>query len=161
MFVSWLLSFPYNKIWSKILVLSLILRSSISLMSLRRVILSTWNKWQRSKKWIVVSGSNLHSHRGLRNHGNYSWICAHSSDLNPIGASLIVAIQWDYRFQMYRLVSVQWNSTKHFQRQYMTSSSFHSVMTFGKKEFLKYSVLHIKDGTCVISSIIKMINWWN
>ena len=39
------------------------------------------------------------------------------------------------------------------------SSLLHSVMTFGKKEFLKYSVLHIKDGT-FISSIIKTINWW-
>ena len=39
---------------------------STSLMSLRRVVLSTWNKWQRSKKWDVISGSNLLSHRGLR-----------------------------------------------------------------------------------------------
>ena len=39
--------------------------SSTSLMSLRRVVLSTWNKWQRRKKWYAVSGSNSHSQRGL------------------------------------------------------------------------------------------------
>ena len=32
----------------------------------------------------------------------------------------------------------------------LMSSLFHSVMTFGKKEFLKYSVLHLKDGTFVL-----------
>ena len=42
------------------------MRLSISLMSLRRVAPSTWNRWERSEKWDVVSGFNLHSHRGLR-----------------------------------------------------------------------------------------------
>ena len=32
----------------------------------------------------------------------------------------------------------------------LMSSLFHSVMTFGKKEFLKYSVLLLKDGTFVL-----------
>ena len=32
----------------------------------------------------------------------------------------------------------------------LMSSLFHSVMTFGKKEFLKYSVLHLKDGIFVL-----------
>ena len=32
----------------------------------------------------------------------------------------------------------------------LMSSLFHSVKTFGKKEFLKYSVLQLKDGTFVL-----------
>ena len=32
----------------------------------------------------------------------------------------------------------------------LMSSLFHSVMTFGKKEFLKYSVLQLKDGTLLL-----------
>ena len=32
----------------------------------------------------------------------------------------------------------------------LMSSLFHSVMTFGKKEFLKYSVLQLKGGTLLL-----------
>ena len=32
----------------------------------------------------------------------------------------------------------------------LMSSLFHSVMTFGKEEFLKYFVLHLKDGTFLL-----------
>ena len=32
----------------------------------------------------------------------------------------------------------------------LISSLFHSVMTFGKKEFLKYSVLQLKGGTLLL-----------
>ena len=62
---------------------------SISLMPLRRVILSTWTKWQCSKKWDVVFGSNLHSHRELKksrklrlNLCSFKWLKPNSSLVN-------------------------------------------------------------------------------
>ena len=37
----------------------------------------------------------------------------------------------------------------------LMSSLFHSVMTFGKKEFLKYSLLLLKDGTFVLFLVLE------
>ena len=51
----------YLFLWSDILF------SSISLISLRRVLHSVWNKWhRRNQRDVVVSGSKLHALRGLR-----------------------------------------------------------------------------------------------
>ena len=37
----------------------------------------------------------------------------------------------------------------------LMSSFFHSVMAFGKKGFLKYSTLQLKDGTFVLVLVKK------
>ena len=158
LFVSWLsLSFPYNKIWSKILVLSLIMRSSISLMSLRRTVLSTWNKWQHSKKWDVVSGSDLHSHRELRksrklclNLCSFKWLKPNRSLVNSCNPMGLWIPNVSTCFGRMKLDKAFLKAVYDVMLLILMSSLFHSVMTFGKEEFLKYFVLHLKDGTFLL-----------
>ena len=140
-----------------ILILSLIMRSSISLMSLRRVVLSTWNKWQRSKKWDVVSGSNLHSHRGLRKSRKLSlnlclfkWLKPNRSLVNSCNPMGLWIPNVSTCFGRMKLDKAFLKAVYDVMLLILMSSLLHSVMTLGKKEFLKYSVLHLKDGIFVL-----------
>ena len=133
------------------------MRSSIFLMSLRRVALSTWNKWKRSKKWDVVSGSNLHSHRGLMksrklclNLCSFNWLKPNRSlvsGYNPMGLWIPNVSKCFGRMKLNKAFS---KAVYDVMLLILMSSLFHSVMIFGKEEFLKYFVLHLKDGTFLL-----------
>ena len=74
-----------------------------------------------------------------------------------MGGFLTVAIQWDYGIPDVSTCFGQIKLSKAFLKAVydvmlliLMSSLFHSVMTLGKKEFLKYSVLQLKDGAFVL-----------
>ena len=126
-------------------------------MSLWRVVLSNWNKWQRSKKWDFASGSSLRSHRGLRkswklclNLCPFKWLKPNRSLINscrPMGLWIPNVSKCFSRMKLNKVFLKAVHDAMHL---ILLSSLLHSVMTLGKKEFLKYSVLHLKDGIFVL-----------
>ena len=160
LFLSWLqVSFPYNKIWSELLVLLLIMRSSTSLMSLWRGVLSTRNKWQCSKKWDVVSGFNLYLHRGLRisqtlclNLCSFKWLKPNWSLAN----SFILMGLWISN------VSTCFGRMK-FNTAFLKAVydvMFHQLWHLERKNFFNCPAVK-RWKVYVISINIKMINWWH
>ena len=140
-----------------ILVLSFIMRSSISLMPLRKVVRSAWNKWQRSKKWYVVSGSNLHWHRGLRksrklclNLCSFNWLKPNRSLVNSCSPVGLWIPNVSTCFGRMKLNKTFLKAVYDVVLLILMSSLFYSLMTFGKREFSKYLVLHLKDGTFLL-----------
>ena len=132
------------------------MRLSISLMSLRRVAPSTWNRWERSEKWDVVSGFNLHSHRGLRKSRKLCLNLCSFKRLKPNRSLYNSCISMELRIPNVSPCFGRMKLNKAFLKAVydamlliLMSGLFHSVMTFGKKE-LKYSVLQLKDRTFVL-----------
>ena len=126
-------------------------------MSLRTVVPSTWNKWQRSKKWNVGSGFNLHSHSGLRKSRKLCLNLCSFKRLKPnrsLDNSCISMGLWIPNvlpcFGPMKLNKAFLKAVYDAMLLILMSGLFHSDMTFGKKEFLKYSVLQLKDRTFVL-----------
>ena len=148
------------------------MRSSIYLISLKRVVFSTWNKWQHIKKWDVVSGANLHSHRRLRKSwklclylGSFKWMKPNQSLVN----SCIPMELWIPNvltcFGQIKLKKSIFKGSIWRHDLFIVNINVKFVpfsYEIWKERILKILCPAVKRwDICVISNITKMINWWN
>ena len=149
----WYLLLPKRKMFTKSLLVALMISLSIDLILFMRACLYNEKRWQCRKKWTLFSTVKLHEQSGLihslklwLNLWSLRWLKPNSrrvNNFNPVGLWI--------SYVSLHLGLIKFNilflNIKNKSDDFMILSKlFHSFTVYGKNEFLKSSVLTLKFG---------------